>query len=67
MSQTTFNFDQRTDELIRQLKHHFGARTKAEVIRKALAVLQLAMEAAEQDGEIAIVDKDKNVKCILIS
>ena len=66
MGQTTFNFDAHTEEVIEGLKMHFHATTKAEVIRKALALLEFAKKTYETGGEVNMTDKDGNVKTILI-
>jgi hypothetical protein len=56
--QTTFKFSKQTLNVINQLKKDFGASSKAEVIRKALALLELARQAKEKGGEMAVVDGD---------
>jgi hypothetical protein len=56
--QTTFKFNRQTLAIIDQLKKEFGASSKAEVIRKALALLELARQARENGGTIAVVDTD---------
>lgn len=61
MAQTTFNFDDRTEELIQRLKGHFHAGTKAEIMRKALALLDLVRQAESEGREIAIKEKDSDV------
>ena len=67
MAQTTFTLDKRTEQVIGGLKEHFGATTKAEIMRKALALLELLRQANLEGDEIAIVDKDlKKVRRILI-
>lgn len=66
MVQTTFQFSQKTIEMIEDMKEHFGATSKAEVLRKALALLQLAQEAEEKKGSIAVIDQDKSVHDVLI-
>lgn len=58
MTTTTFKFDRKTDETIRRLKAAYGATSKAEVIRIALALLDTARRAAKQNRRIAIVDED---------
>lgn len=56
--QTTFKFNRQTLAVINQLKKEYGATSKAEVIRKALALLELARQAKEKGGEMAVVDRD---------
>jgi aminopeptidase N len=64
MSTSTFKFDERTERMIEQLKVSFNAPTKAEVMRKALALLELARQAKESNQSLAIVDKGTSVKGI---
>ena len=66
MGQTTFNFDERTEGMIADLRQHFGVKTKAEVFRKALALLDLAREVREKGGEMAIVDSGGQTSKILM-
>jgi hypothetical protein len=42
---------------IEELKDHFGASSKAEVLRKAVALLKIATESEAADGSI-IIRKD---------
>lgn len=56
--QTTFKFNRETLKIIDQLKRDFGATSKAEVIRKALALLEVARQAKKSGGTIAVVDDD---------
>lgn len=58
MATTTFQFDSKTEQTITRLKKCFGATSKAEVVRLALALLDLARQAHEKNRRIAIVDAD---------
>lgn len=51
---TSFNFDQRTLEVLDELKKEFNASSRAEVLRKAIALLDLARKAREQGGGVLI-------------
>lgn len=55
MGTTTFKFDRKTERTIARLKAWCGASSKAEVVRLALALLDLAREAREANNRIAIV------------
>jgi hypothetical protein len=69
MSTTTFKFDERTEEMIDRLKGAFNAPTKAEVMRKALALLELARQAREENRDLAVVEKtsrDAGIQRILL-
>ena len=47
MARTIVNVDQATLEAISDLKHVFGVKTNADVVRKALALAQVAAENAD--------------------
>jgi len=52
MSNLTLNLDDRAEKSIEQLRKHYGATSKAEVIRKSLALLQIAAEIEDTGGEL---------------
>ena len=54
MPLTSFNIDKRTDRTLEELKSHFGASSKAEIVRKAIAFLNVAKDAEEPDGSVVI-------------
>ena len=45
MATTSFKFDDRTTEILEELKDHYGATSKAEVLRKAIGLLDIAADA----------------------
>lgn len=51
---TTFEVDQRTADLIAHLRESFGVKTNAAVIRKALALANVASQQADSDHTITI-------------
>ena len=53
-------------QTINDLKEFYGASSKAEVMRKALALLDIAKDASQDGSELAIVDDDKTVHKVLI-
>ena len=65
-TQVTFKTDTRTIEMIEKLKEHFNASSRAEILRKALALLELAREAEQQDREMAVVDSEDRIRRILL-
>lgn len=67
MPRLTLDVHDETDELVIRLKRIFKVSSKADVFRKALALLELAVEAREKGGHIAVVDKDERVQKVLIS
>jgi hypothetical protein len=58
MAVTTFEVDERTAELIAQLRDTFGVKTNAAVIRKALALANVASQHAGSDHTITITSDD---------
>jgi hypothetical protein len=51
---TTFEVDERTANLLTQLQEKFGVKTNAAVIRKALALANVATQQADADNTITI-------------
>lgn len=51
MANLTLNLDKKAEKVIEQLKQHYGATSKAEVIRKALGLLQVVAEMESNQGE----------------
>ncbi|HUN72164.1 MAG TPA: hypothetical protein VMU52_07615 [Steroidobacteraceae bacterium] len=62
---TTFNMDAQMEKTLEDLKKHFGASSKAEVLRKAVALLNVAKEHEQADGSIVIRQDDQDVKVIM--
>lgn len=58
MGTTSFKFDARTNKLLEELRQHYGASSKAEVLRKAIALLDIAAEAEDEDRQIMVESKD---------
>jgi hypothetical protein len=58
MAATSFEVDERTAALIAQLRETFGVKTNAAVIRKALALANVASEHADADHTITIAPSD---------
>jgi hypothetical protein len=54
MAVTSFEVDERTAALIAQLRETFGVNTNAAVIRKALALANIASQHAASDHTITI-------------
>ncbi len=65
MAYATFEVDKPTLEAIAKLKAAFGAKTNAQVIRKALALAQVAAQHADAQHAITIVSDDGETKVIL--
>lgn len=66
---TSFNIDAKLDQTLEQLKVHLGASSKAEVLRKAVALLNVATRHENADGSVTILqqsgDKPSETKVIL--
>jgi Ribbon-helix-helix protein, copG family len=54
---TSFNIDPKMDKTLEELKQHLGASSKAEVIRKAVALLNVAKDAEQLDGSVVIKNR----------
>ena len=65
-TQINFKVDARTIAMIEALKDHFRASSRAEVMRKALALLELAREAESENREMAVVDHEDKIRRILL-
>ncbi len=65
MAVTTFNIDEKMGQTLEELKEHFGASSKAEVLRKAVALLKIATESEAADGSITIRKNDVDQKIII--
>lgn len=65
MAVTTFNIDEKMGQSLEDLKEHFGASSKAEVLRKAVALLKIAMESEAADGSITIRKDNVDQKIII--
>ena len=53
-TQTTFSFNQKTLNALEELKEKLGASSKAEVLRRAVALLYLANEMDEDQKGITL-------------
>jgi hypothetical protein len=58
MAVTSFEVDERTAALLTQLQKKFGVKTNAAVIRKALALANVAAEHADSDIAITIAPSE---------
>lgn len=65
MAVTTFNMSGKMDKTLEELKEHFGASSKAEVLRKAVALLKIATESEAPDGSIIIRKGGEEQKIII--
>jgi hypothetical protein len=65
MAVTTFNVDEKMDATLESLKEHYGATSKAEILRKAVALLKVAQESEQSDGSLVIRKGDQDVKVLV--
>ena len=65
MPLTSFNIDERTDRTLEELKSHFGASSKAEVVRKAIALLNVVKDAEQPDGSVVIKKGGAEIRVIV--
>lgn len=61
-SLSTFRFDEQLTKTIDQLKTASSASSKAEVVRRAITLLKVVQEAAENGEKIVLQHKDKDGK-----
>lgn len=65
MALTSFNIDEKTDRTLEELKSHFGASSKAEIVRKAIAFLNVAKDAEQRDGSVVIKKDGAELRVIV--
>ena len=65
MAVTSFNVDAKVDAMLEQLKIHYGASSKAEVLRKAIALLNVASNSEQPDGSLIIRKGNEDVRIIV--
>ena len=66
MKATSFKFDEKTTQLIDDIKNRSHSASRTEVMRKALYLLDLASRQQSENGHLIIRDKDGNEKEILM-
>lgn len=57
-SPTTFKFDEKLTATLEDLKNSTGASSKAEIVRRAIALLKVVQDAKEDGGELVIRTRD---------
>ncbi|MFZ5836396.1 MAG: hypothetical protein ACOY2B_13600 [Pseudomonadota bacterium] len=65
MAVTSFNIDEKMANTLDKLKVHLSASSKAEVLRKAVALLTIAVESEAEDGSITIRKDNVDQKIII--
>ena len=65
MTLTSFNIDQKMQNTLEELKRHYGATSNAEVLRKAIALLQVIKENESEDGAFVLRKNNQDIKVII--
>ncbi|MDE2401012.1 MAG: hypothetical protein KGL90_05065 [Burkholderiales bacterium] len=65
MTTTSFTIDPKTDQTLERLKQHYGVATKAEVLRKAIALLNVAARHEQPDGSLIICQGSHDLKIVM--
>jgi hypothetical protein len=66
MALTSFNIDKRMEATLDTLKVHYGSASKAEVIRKAIALLHVVSQQEHADGSVIFRTPDgKDMKLLV--
>ena len=63
---TSFNIDPKMDQTLDKLKEHYGATSKSEILRKAVALLNVASRSEQSDGSVVLRQQDGQELKILI-
>lgn len=66
MAMTSFDFDPKLTKAIDQLKKDIGATSRSEVLRRAIALLQVANKASKEGSDLIIKKKDHTEKHIIL-
>jgi hypothetical protein len=59
-SLSSFRFDQRLTDAIESIKEESGAASKAEVVRRAIALLKAVEDNKGEDGKLMIVHEGQD-------
>lgn len=65
MATAKFTIDPKTDQTLERLKQHYGVATKAEVLRKAIALLNVATRYEHPDGSLIICKGSHELKIMM--
>jgi hypothetical protein len=58
MTFTSFSVDSKTDQTLEELRRHYRSSSKAAVLRKAIALLNVASRSEQADGTLIIRQPD---------
>lgn len=62
----TYKVDEKLSEILGDLQRHYGAASKAAVLRKAVALLRLVSEAEQPDGSILVKASGGHITRIVV-
>lgn len=65
MDTTTYWVDSKFDETLEELRKHYGVASKADVLRKAVAVLSIISRHENDDGNITLRRESSDFTIIL--
>jgi predicted transcriptional regulator len=65
-SPTTFKFDEKLTATLDELKTATGASSKAEIVRRAIALMKVVQQAQADGGEVVIRTSGDNARERLI-
>jgi hypothetical protein len=66
-NQTSFAMDESTQKALDELKSFFGVRTNSAVIKRALAIAQVARENSDKNKHLTIRDTAGAEKVVLLA
>jgi len=66
-SPTTFKFDEKLTATLDELKDGTNASSKAEVVRRAIALMKVVQDAQRRGAEVVIRDESGKDKVIILS
>jgi hypothetical protein len=64
--QTSFEIDKNTERALQELKEFFGVKTNSAVIKRALALAQIAAESTDEKKQLTIVDKHEHKEKVVL-
>lgn len=65
MDTTSYWVDSKFDQTLEELQQHYGVASKADVLRKAVALLNIVSRNENEDGNITIRRDDDDLTIIL--
>jgi hypothetical protein len=66
MAQTTFEMDENAQKAFEELKAFFGVKTNAAVIKRLLALGQVAADAADERKRLSFIDAKDGKEKVLV-